>query len=449
MNKKLVILILLALTQFLVVLDSAIVNVALPAIKDSLGFSDVSLQWILTAYVLTFGGFLLLGGRAADLYGRRKVLLLGIGGFVVTSFLIGVSASPVMFIVFRALQGLSAAFMSPAAMSVLLTTFKEGSERNRALSVWSIVASGGAASGVLLGGVITQLFGWHWDFFINVPLGLLVMWGIWKYVPAHIKEETDKNLDMSGALLVTSGLIALVYAISEAPVLGIGSPLIVGLLVLAIVLLAAFVYNESRVKHPLVPLSIFKIRNVVAGNIIMVPAMASMLGMFYFLSLYLQETQNYTPIMSGLAFAPFPVILGFVAWHAQKLVPRIGIRSMLIIGTILPLAGIGLLALLPAESNYFLNILPSIILIPAGMGIFFLSAVLAATSGVPAKESGLVSGLINTSQQVGGALGIAVLSTIAATASSALAGYHAAFITATVLMAGALLVAIFVVKVKE
>ncbi|OGL21835.1 hypothetical protein A2707_00580 [Candidatus Saccharibacteria bacterium RIFCSPHIGHO2_01_FULL_45_15] len=455
-KNKIIVLVLLALTQFLVVLDSSIVNVALPAIKESLGFTDASLQWILTAYVLTFGGFLLLGGRAADLYGRRKVLVIGLSGFTLTSLLIGLSQSSESFIVLRALQGLTAAFMSPAAMSVLLTTFNEGAERTRALSVWTIVAAGGGAAGVLLGGIITQLFGWHWDFFINVPIGILAVIGIMKYVPAHAKEESDKNLDLPGAALITSGLIALVYAISQAPEAGIADPYVLLTLLSAVILIAAFIYNESRVRHPLVPLSVFRLRNVSGGNLIMIPAMAGMLGMFYFISLYLQNILHFSPIQSGLAFLPFPIILGIVSWNAPKLVDRFGIKKLLIVGTILPTIGIGLFTLLPLQGSYIVNILPSIILIPTGMGLFFLSAILAATSGVPARESGLVSGLINTSQQVGGALGIAVLAGVAAFATGTstgpeaqLAGFHAAFMAATLLMIGALAIALFVIKVPK
>ncbi len=446
----------LALTQFLVVLDSAIVNVALPEIKDSLGFSDASLQWILTSYVLTFGGFLLLGGRAADLYGRRRVLLTGLMGFTVTSFLIGASQSSEAFIVLRALQGLAAAFMSPAAMSLLLTTFSEGGERNRALSIWSIVAAGGAAVGVLLGGVITQLFGWHWDFYINVPIGILAMIGIVKYIPEHSKEESDKNLDLRGATLITAGLILLVFAISQAPEVGIFDRAVYGSFIAAVILIGAFLYNESKVAHPLVPLSIFKRRNVMGGNIIMIPAMASMLGMFYFLSLYMQTVLHYSPIRSGLAFMPFPILLGIVSWNAPKLLEKYGVRALLIVGTLLPAIGMALLTMLPENGSYVLHLLPSIIVIPIGMGLFFVSAIVAATAGVPGREAGLVSGLINTAQQVGGALGVAILAGIAAFVTSLshqqnalLNGFQMAFLTATVLMLFALLVAIFVIKVPR
>lgn len=258
------------------------------------------------------------------------------------------------------------------------------------------------------------------------------------------------------ALLITTGLIALVYSISQAPELGILDASVVVTFVASILLIIAFVYNESKVKHPLVPLSVFRLRNVVGGNLIMIPAMAGMLGMFFFMSLYMQNILKFTPIESGLAFAPFPVILGFISWHAPKLVKRFGIKKLLIVGTLLPTIGISLLTALPLNGSYIVNILPSIILIPAGMSVFFLSAILAATSGVPARESGLVSGLINTSQQIGGALGVALLAGVAAFAAGGvqspeaqLQGYHAAFAASAVLMVGALLVAVFVIKVPK
>lgn len=458
MSKKTIILILLALAQFLVVLDSTIVNVALPEIQKSLGFDDASLQWIVTAYVLTFGGFLLLGGRAADLFGRRKILVTGIAGFTVASFLIGLSHDPLMFIMLRALQGLFAALMSPTAMSILLTTFSEGKERNRALSVWSIVASGGAAAGVLLGGLLTQLFSWHWDFFVNVPVGILAIIGILRFVPAHIKEEKNSSLDVSGATLVTLGLVAAVYGISELPVLGITHPLIAGSFISAVLLLGLFVVNEHRVKHPLMPLSIFRIRNVTGGNLLIMPAMAGMMGMSLFLALYLQNTQGYDPIQNGLTFLIFPVILGFVAWHTPKFIDRFGVKRVLVAGTLIASAGLLSLQLLPhaAHAVSYVQILPSMVLLPVGMGLVFLSSTIAATSGVPPREAGLVSGLFNTSQQLGGAVGIAILSSVTTAVVGAskdvtvlINGYHVSFLVAAGLMLCAVAVAGIVIKVTR
>lgn len=456
MKKKLMILVLLALTQFLVVLDGTIVTVALPAIKESLGFSAATLQWVLTAYILAFGGFMLLGGRAADLYGRRKVLLLGLLGFTTSSLLIGLSQSSEMFIAMRALQGLSAAFMSPAALSLLLTTFNEGHDRDRALSIWTIVATGGSAAGLLLGGILTQVLSWHWIFFINVPIGLLALVGIYKIIPVHVREENDKNLDIPGAILVTTGLMALVFAVSEAPVLGALSVPIVITFIASLILLTAFVINESRVKHPLMPLSIFKVRNVVGGNLVMLPAMAGVMGMFFFISLYIQNYQHFTQIQAGLAFLPFPIVAGVIAWYAPRIIERLGLRRALLVGTTLPLIGILLLTMLPAQANYFIHILPSMILMPLGLGIFFMSAVVAATSGVPGRESGLVSGLINTTQQIGSALGIAILSTVAVVVTSLvssdmawLVSYRVAFGVSALLMVGAVAVVLFVIRVPR
>lgn len=456
-NPKMILL-LLALSQFLVVLDSAIVNVALPAIKDALHFDTASLQWVITAYILTFGGFLLLGGRMADLFGRRKMLVSGIIGFTLLSLLIGLAPNSTTLIVLRALQGLAAAFMSPAALSILLTTFKEGPERNKALSVWSVVASGGAAAGVFLGGLITQTLGWQWNFFVNVPIGIITVLGVIKYVPEHIKEAADKHLDLPGAALVTTGLMALVYGLTQAPEAGWGSWHTILPLAASAALLAAFIWNESRVAHPLMPLSIFKIRNVVGGNLVMLPIIAGGLGSFFFCSLYVQNVLGYEPIMTGLAFLPIPVVIGLVSTHAPRLLGKFGFKKMLLAGT--TFVGLGMLsmALMNEHSSYLVNILPGFLVLGVGMGLSFVAVTVAATSGVPAQQSGLVSGLINTTNQIGAALGIAVLAVIAAaTTSGALAngtpdiaanllGYQYAFFTSAALLVAALLVTIFVIR---
>jgi EmrB/QacA subfamily drug resistance transporter len=421
---------LVAIAQFMVVLDSAITNVALPTIKEQLNFSSSSLQWVITSYVLTFGGFLLLGGRAADLFGRRRVLLIGISSFTVFSFLIGISHSATLLIILRALQGMSAALMSPAALSIVLTTFKDGPDRNRALAYWTLVATGGAAVGLLLGGVLTQYVGWRWDFFINVPIGIIMAIAIAKFVPFHSREEKYTSLDLPGAILVTGSLIGFVLALSEAPIWGWISPATIGVLFGSALLMGGFIINELRARHPLMPLSIFKIRNVAGANIIMAPIYATMLGMFFLITLYLQTILHLDPVHAGLAFLPMPIVLGFMSTQISQLVARYGFKRFLIAGPILVAIGLAWLSRLPVNGNYFLDILPSLVIIPVGLGMTFMPLIAAATSGVPAREAGLASGLISTSQQMGGAFGLAILSGIATsvTASSLQRGKQAALV---------------------
>jgi EmrB/QacA subfamily drug resistance transporter len=452
---------LLALAFFLVVLDSAIINVALPAIKTGVHFSSAGLQWVVTGYILTFGGFLMLGGRTADLYGRRRVLVLGILGFVLFSLLTGLSISAPMMIAMRALQGLAGAFMAPSALSILLTTFPEGPERNRALSVWSIVASGGAAAGVLLGGILTQYLGWRWCFFVNVPIGIAAAWAIHRTLPAHIDEAADKHLDVPGAVLVTSGLMLLVFGLTSATQSGWAALPTVAAFTLSALLLTGFVVNESRASHPLMPLSIFRIRNVTAGNLMMLPVIAGALGMFFFASLFIQNVLHNSPLLTGLYFLPVPVIIGIISYQAPKLLDRFGFKPLLVGGTALATLGVYLMSFINAGSSYFINILPVFLLLAFGFGVLFVAVVVASTAGVPHEEAGLASGLINTSQQIGGALGLAILAVVASSTTSmaaahghtladaAVLGYQRAFLTAAMLMAVALLVGIFVIKVPK
>ena len=456
---KNIILFLLAMTMFLVVLDSAIVNVALPAIKSSLHFTATSLQWVLTAYILTFGGFLMLGGRTADLYGRRRILNLGIGGFVLFSLLTGLATSSTILIVLRALQGLAAAFMAPTALSILLTTFKEGDERNHALSVWSIVAAGGAAAGVFLGGVLTQYLGWRWCFFVNVPVGILAIIGILRFVPLHSPEEEDKELDLPGAVLVTGGLMALVYALTLASQAGWTASSTLMTFGLSFVLLIAFLFNENRAKHPLVPLSIFRIRNVTGGNLIMLPIVAGALGMFYFLSLYVQNIQHYSPVVSGLCFLPTPIIIGLISIKAPQLLKKFGLKPLAIAGIALAAIGVFWISFLNVESSYWTHVFAPLVVMAIGFGISFVALTVIATSGVSDDESGLASGLINTAQQIGGALGLAVLAVVANSTTLAdraigknlvaatVHGYQLAFLCSAGLMIFALLITIFVIRI--
>ncbi len=447
---------LVAIAQFMVVLDNAITNVALPSIQKQLGFSTENLQWVVTAYALAFGGFLLLGGRAADLFGRRRTLLAGMIAFTAFSFLIGISQEPWQLITLRAFQGLSGAFMSPAALSIVLVTFRDGPERNKALSYWTLASTGGAAIGLLLGGILTQFFGWEWNFFINVPIGIIMAILITRYVPVHEKEEGEQKMDVAGAGLVTGSLMLFVLAFSQAPLWGWLSVSTLSALGIAVALLVGFVINEARVRRPLVPLGIFKIRNVAGANLIMAPLFASMLSSFFLLTLYLQGTLHLDPLLTGLAFIPFPVTLALVAKQMPRLVARYGFRRFLIIGPLVVVAGMIYLTGLHADSSYALGILPAAIILPLGIGMTMMPTIAAATSGVPAHESGLASGLISTSQQMGGALGLSVLSGVAASvtanslnlgpAQAVLNGYHVAFLGSAGFMVVAALVAIFVIR---
>ena len=414
--------ILVAIAQFMVVLDTAITNVALPTIKQQMHFSNSTLQWVVTAYALTFGGFLLLGGRAADLFGRRRTLLSGMIMFTLFSFLIGISHSEVTLIALRALQGMAAAFMSPSALSIVLTTFRDGQARNRALAYWTLVATGGAAVGLLLGGVLTEYVGWRWNFFINVPIGILMSLAISRFVPKHAGEGNRSSLDLPGAVLATGSLMSLVFGFSQASNWGWGNARTLGVLGGAVALLIGFVLNERRAKHPLMPLSIFKIRNVTGANLMMAPIYAVMLGLFFIVTIYIQSILHFSPVKAGLSFLPMPFILAFMSTRIPRLVARYGYRRFLILGPLSTALGSGWLSFLPVHGSYLVNILPGLVLIATGMGMTFMPIIAAATSGVPANEAGLASGLITTSQQMGGALGMAILSSVAASVTAASKG---------------------------
>ncbi len=409
---------LVAVAQFMVVLDAVITNVALPSIQESLQFDSELLQWVVTAYALTFGGFLLLGGRASDIFGHRRILLIGLGSFTLFSLLIGLSQTPTMLIVARACQGVAAALMSPAALSIVLITFAEGRDRNRALGHWTTVATGGAAFGLLLGGILTQFLSWRWNFFINIPIGILVAIAIARILPHEPQESEHHDLDLPGAALVTSGLILFVFAASKAPAWGWGSVATIGVGMSAIVLLVVFVWNESVCKHPLIPLSIFRIRNITGANLMSAPISAGSFGMFFLLSLYIQNVLHYSPVMTGLSFLPFPIILGSLSQRMARGVTRYGTKPFLIAGPLFVAAGIAWLTRLPVLGNYWTDLFPTILIVPIGMAMTFMPLMVAATSGVSEDEAGLASGLINTSQQMGGALGLAILSSVAASVTA-------------------------------
>lgn len=411
-------LLLLATAQFMVVLDATIVNVALPAIQKSLGFASASdLQWVVTAYALVFGGFLLLGGRLADLFGRRKMLLIGAAIFASASLLGGFAHSPIELIVFRAIQGLGGALLSPAALSLVLTIFKEGPERNRALGVWSMVAGGGGAVGLVLGGVLTQYVGWNWTFFINVPIGLAVLLLAPRFVPASLPSAKQK-LDIAGAFTITGSLMAAVYALAKVPDYGWGNVHTIGMFAFAAGLMAAFIINERLVKQPLINLSIFKRRSVTGGTIMNILQPAAMFSMFFYLSIYLQSLLHYTPTETGVANVPFTLTVIVVAGVLSRRVAKINTKPFLIAAPLLLAAGLLYLSRLPLNSNYWIDLLPGVVAMAAGMAVSFVLVTVTATSGVSHKESGLVSGLLNTAQQIGGALGLAVLSVISTQATN-------------------------------
>jgi EmrB/QacA subfamily drug resistance transporter len=412
------ILVLVALAQFMVVLDVSIVNVALPAIQQAFDMTPTSLQWIVTAYTLTFGGFLLLGGRAADLYGRRKVFLSGIVLFTLASLACGMAQSGGQLITFRALQGLAAAFMSPAALSIVLVTYREGHERNVALAVWGAVASGGAAAGVLLGGILTQYLDWRWNFFVNVPVGLLVVAASLKLLDRHESEANHNNLDLPGAVLATGGLMLLVYALVKAPELGWLDGRTLAYMGVAAAALVGFVINESRAKHPLMPLRIFRLRNLSGANTFMLFMTAAMFSVFFFTTLYLQQILGYSPVKTGVSFLIVPVVIALVATSVPRLVQRIGYKLILMVAPLFMSAGLFWLSRVPVQGTFWGNVAPGMILMGIGMGATFIAVTIAATAGVPKHESGLASGLLNTSQQVGGAIGLAVLTGVATAATA-------------------------------
>jgi len=406
-------LVLVCLAQFMVILDATIVNIALPTIQEDLHFSQADLQWVVNSYTLLFGGFLLLGGRAADLLGRKRVFIAGTILFSVASLLNGLATSSGMLIAFRGLQGLGGALVSPAALSIITTTFPEGPERTKALGVWSAIAAGGGAVGLLLGGILTETLSWEWIFFVNVPIGAATAILSARLI-TESKAERAGSFDVIGAVLVTTGLIVLVYAIVKAESFGWGSARTLLLAALGVALLAIFVLVESRIEGPLVRLSIFKIRSLAVANVTLLLVAGGLFALFFFATLYIQQILGFTPIQAGLAFLPVTVGIGAGAGTAQVLVKRIGVRANAIVGMVIAAIGLFLLSRIPVDGSYVSDLLPGLLLMSFGMGNTFVPITLIATTNVDEHDAGLASGLFNTSQQVGGALGLAVLSTLAA-----------------------------------
>ena len=411
--------------QFMVVLDVAIVNVALPSIKTDLHFNQENLQWVITAYAILFGGALLLGGRLADLLGRRRLFVAGIVLFTVSSLLDGLAWSEGSLIAFRSLQGLGAALLSPAALSILTTTFEEGRERNLALGIWGAASGSGGAAGVLLGGALTSAFSWSWIFFINVPAGLIVL-AVTPWLLRESRAELDhRHFDTAGAASITSSLMLLVYAMTRATQHGWGTLETIGLLAASAALIVGFVVIELRSKAPLLPMSIFRLRTLAASNISGLLLAAAVFSQFFLLTLYMQQVLHYSALKTGVAYVALTLsIIGFSA-VSQALATRIGIRRVLPIGMLLSAAGLVLYAQLPVHGHYFWDLFPAFLLSGIGLALAFVPMSIGALTGVRQSEAGIASGLINTSQQIGGAIGVAAATTIATTFTTHYVHAHA------------------------
>ena len=453
-------LILLCVAQFIVVLDASIVNVALPSIGKGLDFSEENLPWIVNAYVIAFGGFLLLGGRAADLLGRRRVFMTGLAVVGIASLAAGFAATQGQLIAARAAQGLGAAIVSPSALSIVTTLFKDGAERNKALGAWGAVAGSAGAAGVLLGGILTDALSWEWIFYINVPVGLAAL----ALTPLLLRESRDAivtTFDAAGAVLVTGGLITLVFAITQANDYGWGSAATIGLFAGAGALLAAFVGWELRAKEPLVPFGIFRVKTLTAANIAGLILGTVTFSMFLMLTLYMQQVLGYSPMKTGVAY--LAVAGTAIVWSgvAAQLVNRVGVKPVIAAGMTLLTVGLLYFTQVSVGGSYVSDLLPGFLVIGAGLGFSFVPISIAALAGVKHSEAGLASGLFNTSQQIGGALGIAALSAVATTTTSnevaagtavpqALTdGFETAFVWGAIVAATGILVALVLVRRSE
>jgi EmrB/QacA subfamily drug resistance transporter len=438
-------LVVLCCGDLMIVLDVTIVGVALPSIKEDLGFSEASLAWVVNAYLLTFGGFLLLGGRLGDLFGHRRLFLIGIALFTVASLACGLASSQEFLVGARAVQGLGGAIVSAVALSLIVTLFTEPAERAKAMGVFGFVAAGGGSIGVLLGGILTDVLDWHWIFLVNLPIGVAVFALCLFLLPGSRGQLTPGRLDVAGAVTVTASLILAVYAIVNGNEEGWTSAQTVGVLAAALVLLAIFLGIEARVRSPLMPLGLFRLRNVAVSNVVGVLWAAAMFAWFFLSALYLQLVLGYSPLQVGLAFLPGNLIMGaFSLGLSAKIVMRFGIRAPLAAG--LSLAGVGLLLLAraPVDGDFVVDVLPSMILLGFGAGLAFNPVLLAAMSDVAESEAGLASGVVNTSFMMGGALGLAILASAADARTEVLldagdgslealtGGYHVAFLIGAV-----------------
>jgi EmrB/QacA subfamily drug resistance transporter len=408
----------LGVAYLMVVLDVSIVNVALPSIQADLDFKIESLQWVISGYALTFGGFLLLGGRAGDLLGRRRIFMAGLALFALFSLLCGLSTSSGMLIAMRALQGAAGAILSPSVFSITTVTFQEGAERNKALGVLGAIAGSGAAIGVILGGVLTDTLDWRWIFFVNVPIGLGALFLVPRFVQESRAEGLTRNFDLWGAVTVTGSLMLFVYALTETINVGWGSARTIGILAASAVLMAAFFVIESRSRSPLVPLSIFKRRTLTGANTIGFILGMTIFGMFFLLSLYMHDVLGFSAIRTGVGYLAVALTAVAASGVAQALVTKIGVKPALAAGMLLLGGGLLWFTQISVDGSYAVDLLPGFLLIGVGLGFSFVPVSIAALAGATSKEAGLASGLINTSQQIGGALGLAILTTAATTRSN-------------------------------
>ncbi len=443
-------LLVLCLGDLMIVLDVTIVGVALPSIREDLGFSEESLAWVVNAYLITFGGFLLLGGRLGDLFGHRRLFLLGIALFTIASAACGFATSQGMLVGARAVQGIGGAVVSAVALSLMMTMFTEPAERAKAMGIFGFVASGGGSIGVLLGGILTDALNWHWIFLVNLPVGVLVVILSLLVIPSARIPTAAHRLDIAGAVTVTSALMLAVYAIVNGNEVGWLTARTLGLLGLAGALLVAFLVLESRVASPLMPLRLFRLRNIAVSNVVGVLWAGSMFAWFFLSALYLQLVLGYSPLQVGLAFLPANLIMGALSIGlSAKLVLRFGIRPPLATGLLLAALGLLLFARAPVDGNFVVDVLPPMILLGLGAGMAFNPVLLAAMSDVEPTEAGLASGFVNTSFMMGGALGLAVLASLAASRTDTLladgesqvaaltGGYHAAFLVGALFAASA------------
>jgi EmrB/QacA subfamily drug resistance transporter len=447
-------LVVLCAVAFLDFVDASIVNVALPSIRQALHMSVQSLQWIPSGYLLTYGGLMLLGGRAADLLGRRRVLVTGTMVFAAASLAGGLADSPGLLISARLVEGAGAAMMLPAALSILTTTFKEGSDRHKALGAWGGMAGLGSAAGVLLGGLLTQGSSWRWVFLVKPPLCALILGATFWLITGERRRSQLANFDILGAALGTGGMLLLVYALVRAPAAGWGSASTIGELAGAVVLLAAFTANEQRSRNPLLPLSIFRIRGLAAADVTQLIGVAGFIAMFFFLTLYMQNVLGYSPLRAGLAYLPVTAGIGVAAGITPRLLGVLGIRPVLAAGTLIAAGGIWWLSYVPLHGSYAADVLPGMLIMSIGLGAEFVAATTAANVGVPPDKAGLAAALFNASQQIGGALGLAVFSAIAAARTTHLlaahstppvaldAGFHLALLAASFFLLAAALIAL-------